>query len=157
MTIEIKVNINAPGLEGAIQLLAQAFANHNLQVNVEGGEAEQPKQEAPQQVPQAPIQQQAPVQQVPTGQQGVPVQQPQAPVQNQAPIQQPQQPQGVPTNAPEYTMEQIAVAATQLVDAGNREGLINLLQSFGVQALTALPKEQYGAFATKLRELGAKL
>ncbi|UTW68639.1 hypothetical protein KHA80_14140 [Anaerobacillus sp. HL2] len=43
------------------------------------------------------------------------------------------------------------------VDAGKREALVQLLQSFGVQALTALPKEQYGAFATKLREMGAKI
>jgi hypothetical protein len=54
-------------------------------------------------------------------------------------------------------MEQLAVAATQLNDAGRRVELINLLSSFGVQALTALPKEQYGNFATQLRALGAKI
>ncbi|NMB44825.1 MAG: hypothetical protein GX998_00265 [Firmicutes bacterium] len=56
-----------------------------------------------------------------------------------------------------YTMDQLAVAATQLVDAGRREELISLLTQFGVQALTALPKEQYGAFATTLRQMGAKI
>ncbi|WP_156900226.1 hypothetical protein [Alicyclobacillus contaminans] len=66
-------------------------------------------------------------------------------------------PSAVPTAAPSYTLEQLAVAATQLVDAGRRTELVNLLSSFGVQALTELPKEQYGAFATKLREMGAKL
>lgn len=68
-----------------------------------------------------------------------------------------QQPQAVPTSAPAYTFDQLAVAATQLTDAGRREEVLQLLNSFGVQALTALPKEQYGAFATKLRELGAKI
>lgn len=63
----------------------------------------------------------------------------------------------VPTTAPTYTMEQLAVAATQLVDAGRRTELVALLASFGVQALTALPKEHYGAFATKLRTMGAKI
>ncbi|MPN41310.1 hypothetical protein SDC9_188853 [bioreactor metagenome] len=54
-------------------------------------------------------------------------------------------------------MEQLAVAATQLVDAGRRQELVNLLTSFGVQALTTLPKEQYGNFATQLRAMGAKI
>jgi hypothetical protein len=63
----------------------------------------------------------------------------------------------VPTSAQAYTMEQLAVAATQIVDAGRRTELVGLLSSFGVQALTALPKEQYGIFATQLRALGAKI
>ena len=63
----------------------------------------------------------------------------------------------VPTATQAYTMEQLAVAATQLVDAGRRTELVGLLNTFGVQALTALPKEQYGAFATQLRAMGAKI
>lgn len=63
----------------------------------------------------------------------------------------------VPTSVQPYTMEQLAVAATQLVDAGRRTDLVQLLSSFGAQALTALPKEQYGAFATQLRARGVKL
>lgn len=63
----------------------------------------------------------------------------------------------VPATAPTYTIEQLAVAATQLMDAGKRPELVNLLTQFGVQALTALPKEQYGNFATQLRTLGAKI
>ena len=63
----------------------------------------------------------------------------------------------VPTTVQTYTMEQLAVAATQIVDAGRRTELVGLLSSFGVQALTALPKDQYGAFATQLRALGAKI
>jgi len=54
-------------------------------------------------------------------------------------------------------MEQLAVAATQLMDAGKRDELLALLGTFGIQALTTLPKEQYGTFATKLREKGAKI
>ncbi len=64
---------------------------------------------------------------------------------------------GVPTTTQSYSMEELAIAATQLMDAGRREDVVALLSQFGVQALTLLPKEQYGAFATKLRELGAKI
>ena len=74
-----------------------------------------------------------------------------------APAATPEQPAPVPTTQQTYTMEQLAVAATQLVDAGRREELVDLLGRFGVQALTALPKEQYGAFATALRQMGAKI
>ncbi|NRS51001.1 hypothetical protein [Brevibacillus sp. HB2.2] len=66
-------------------------------------------------------------------------------------------PGAVPTEAPTYSIDQLAVAATQLVDAGRREELVQLLSAFGVQALTALPKEQFGAFATHLRAMGAKI
>lgn len=77
---------------------------------------------------------------------------------HQAPVQTaPAQVNSVPTSAQSYTMEQLAVAATQLVDAGRREELVNLLKLFRVQALTALSKEQYGAFATQLRQLGVKI
>jgi hypothetical protein len=63
----------------------------------------------------------------------------------------------VTTSTRSYTMEQLAAAATQIVDAGHRVELVSLLGSFGVQALTELPKEQYGAFAIQLRALGAKI
>lgn len=77
----------------------------------------------------------------------------------QAPAATPTQPPApaVPTTTQTYTMEQLAVAATQLVDAGRREELVQLLRQFGVEALTQLPKEQYGAFATALRQMGAKV
>lgn len=67
-------------------------------------------------------------------------------------------PAAVPVAQPQaYTLEQLSVAATPLIDAGRREELLALVHSFGVQALTQLPREQYGAFATALRGLGAKI
>lgn len=66
-------------------------------------------------------------------------------------------PAPVPTAAPTYTQEQLAVAATQLIDAGKRGEVIGLLTAFNVQALTQLPEEQYAAFALALRERGAKI
>lgn len=59
--------------------------------------------------------------------------------------------------APSYAMEDLARAASQLMDAGKQQDLLGLLAQFGVQALTQLPKEQYGTFATALRQMGAKL
>lgn len=56
-----------------------------------------------------------------------------------------------------YTIEQIQTACAPLMDAGKQQELINLLSQFGVQSLPQLPKEQYGAFATALRGMGAKI
>ncbi len=80
-----------------------------------------------------------------------------APVVNPTPVPAPVIPAAVPTTVQEYTIDQLAVAATQLMDAGKRTELVGLLSTFGVQALTSLPKEQFGNFATKLRELGARI
>lgn len=63
----------------------------------------------------------------------------------------------VPTTAQSYTIDQLAVAATQLVDAGRQGEVVQMLQQFGGPPLTAVPKEHYGAVATHLRALGAKI
>lgn len=67
------------------------------------------------------------------------------------------QPATVPTTAPAYTQDQLALAASGLMDAGKLPELQALLQQFGVASLVELPKEQYGAFATALRGLGAQI
>lgn len=63
----------------------------------------------------------------------------------------------VPTTTKEYTVDDLARAAIPLMDAGGQQVLVNLLSQFGVATLPQLPKEQYGAFATALRGLGAKI
>ena len=63
----------------------------------------------------------------------------------------------LPTAAPSYSMDQLAVAATGLVDVGKVGDLMTLLGQYGCQALTQLPVEQYGNFATALRGLGAQI
>ena len=57
----------------------------------------------------------------------------------------------------EYTEDDLAKAAIPLMDAGGQRVLVDLLSQFGVTTLPQLPKEQYGAFATALRGLGAKI
>ena len=61
------------------------------------------------------------------------------------------------TTAPTYTLDQIAKAGASLVDAGKMEPLLALLSRYGVQAVTQLAPEHYGAFATELRALGAQI
>lgn len=80
---------------------------------------------------------------------------PQEPAPAPAPIAPPAA--AVPTTTQAYTTDQLAVAATTLIDAGRRQEVVALLGQFGASSLMALPKEQYGNFATQLRALGAKL
>ncbi len=59
--------------------------------------------------------------------------------------------------APTYTLDQISRAGASLVDAGKMQQLLELLGRYGVQAVTQLKPEQYSAFATELRGLGAQI
>lgn len=86
-----------------------------------------------------------------------------APAQQPAPVTPPpaQQPaaQPLPTTAvaQEYTQDQISVAMAGLVSQGKQPEIMALIQGFGVSSLVELPKEQYGALAVKLREMGAQI
>lgn len=59
--------------------------------------------------------------------------------------------------APQYTQEQLARATATLADAGKIQQIRQLFQQFGIQQLTALPKERYGEYATALRQMGAHI
>lgn len=64
----------------------------------------------------------------------------------------------VPTSTVAYTMDDLARAGMSLMDCGKQAELQKLLkEGFGVDALPQLPKEQYGAFATALRGMGAQI
>lgn len=58
--------------------------------------------------------------------------------------------------APTYSIADLSRAAAQIMDTKQRE-LQQLLTQFGIAQLTSLPPTQFGAFATALRQLGAKL
>lgn len=97
----------------------------------------------------------------PVQQTQVPIQQPVQPVQTQ-PVQTVQQTiQAVQTVVPvaekTYTLEDLQRASSTLVQAGKIQLLHGLLQEFNSLALTTLPVDQYGAFALRLRELGAAI
>ena len=59
------------------------------------------------------------------------------------------------TATPTYTMEQLAVAATGLIDAGKMQDVQNRLASLGAQTLMDLPQEKYGEFASAIKAIGA--
>ena len=126
----------------------------NVAVNVEpfkdsnAQQTQVPTQQPVQSVPVQTVQQTVPVQ---TVQQTVPVQPVQQPVQTQ-PVQ-----TAVPVAEKTYTLEDLQRASSTLVQAGKIQLLQGLLQEFNSLALTTLPTEQYGAFALRLRELGAAI
>ncbi|MEZ7741793.1 hypothetical protein O3884_00860 [Gemella sp. 20925_1_85] len=123
-------------------------AVENVAVNVEAFK-DSPVQQT--QLPTQTIQQTvqtAPVQTVQTG--------PTQTVQQTVPTQQTVQ-TVVPVAEKAYTLEDLQRASSTLVQAGKIQLLQGLLQEFNSLALTTLPVEQYGAFALRLRELGAAI
>lgn len=129
----------------------------NVAVNVE------PIKDSPVQQTQLPTQQtvqSVPVQTQPVQQPvqtAVPVQTaPSQTVQQTVPVQQPVQ-TAVPVAEKTYTLEDLQRASSTLVQAGKIQLLQGLLQEFNSLALTTLPVERYGAFALRLRELGAAI
>ena len=77
-------------------------------------------------------------------------------VQQTVPVQQPVQ-TAVPIAEKTYTLEDLQRASSTLVQAGKIQILKDLLEEFNSPALTSIPLEQYGAFALRLRELGAAI
>lgn len=136
--MEMKIKIDVPELVAAVEKLAAAIDKTALNITVPNEGTLNFNMPAGN-TPVAP----APVQTAPTP---APVA---APASAPAPA--------VPVTAPTYTLDQIAKAGANLVDAGKMEQLLALLTKYGVQAVTQLTPDQYGAFATELRALGAQI
>lgn len=156
--MEMKIKIDVPELVAAVEKLAAAIDKAALHItvpnegtlnfNMPAGNAPvtptAPATPAPVQAAPAPTT--PPVASAPAA---VPIAPSAAPVTPAAPA--------VPVTAPTYTLDQIAKAGASLVDAGKMEQLLGLLTKYGVQAVTQLNPDQYGAFATELRALGAQI
>ena len=80
-----------------------------------------------------------------------------APTAPTAPTQNAPTAPAVPTSAPSYTRDDLSRAAMTLMDKGMQAQLQQLIQSYGVNSLVELPQDQYGKFATALREMGAQI
>ena len=148
--MEMKIKIDVPELVAAVEKLAAAIDKTALNITVpnEGTlNFNMPAGNAP----VAP----APVQTAPTPA-PAPVPTPAAPPVTPMPTAAAPAPV-VPVTAPTYTLDQIAKAGANLVDAGKMEQLLALLTKHGVQAVTQLTPDQYGAFATELRAFGAQI
>lgn len=138
--LEMKLTIEAPELANALNNLAAALGARPFPTAQQAPAAAstQPQPVVPQQAPAAPVQQPMPA--------------PATTAQPNTPVA------GVPlAQPPKYTVDQIMAAGAQLMDAGKVNDLMNLLHSFGVQAVMDLKPEQLGAFATALRYMGAKI
>lgn len=151
--MEITVNVTGlDNLANAIFALAKAAGNCKEETQVDATKVAPVVQQAvaptatTTTVPSTPPVQN--IQPVPTTQtaQAAPV------AQNTAPAASP-----VPTATatPTYTMEQLAVAATGLIDAGKMQDVQNTLASLGAQTLMDLPQEKYGEFASAIKAIGA--
>lgn len=67
-------------------------------------------------------------------------------------------PTAVPVQQPgAFTYEQLQKAAGELVAQQRQGELVALLAKYGVPGMNQLSEAQYGAFATDLRALGAKI
>lgn len=142
---EVRITIEAPQLAGAINNLAAAMDGAKLVPQQTATPAGQQPMTNPQ--TNAPAPTSAPVPPTPLPSPGPAAQaMPSYPAPN-VPLAQP----------PKYMVDQIMAAGASLMDAGKVNELMNLLHSFGVQAVMDLKPEQLGAFATGLRELGAKI
>ena len=80
---------------------------------------------------------------------------PTAPTQPVTPVE-PTAP-AVPVSEKTYTLEDIQRASAALVQGGKIAQLQALLQQFNAISLAHLSKDNFGAFALKLRELGADI
>lgn len=156
--LEININIHAdPTLVDAINRLAEGL-NHP-QKSSRVSPAAQTTQQSPQQ-PQVMPPQCSPVSQTPqqyattATNRGASV--PLAPAQQPAPSQAPA-PQMPVSSAPQYTADMIFNACAELVNAGKNAQLSGLLQKYQIARLPDLKPEYYGAFATDLRGLGARI
>lgn len=71
----------------------------------------------------------------------------------------PEAPKAPVAPAPTYTLEQVSRAGAELIsaDSGKLPQLRELLQKYGVPAVSELKPDQLGGFATELRALGAQI
>ena len=71
----------------------------------------------------------------------------------------PEAPKAPVAPAPTYTLEQVSRAGAELIsaDSGKLPQLRELLQKYGVPAVSELQHDQLGSFATELRALGAQI
>lgn len=71
----------------------------------------------------------------------------------------PEAPKAPVAPAPTYTLEQVSRAGAELIsaDSGKLPQLRELLQKYGIPAVSELKPDQLGSFATALRALGAQI
>ena len=164
--LEMRITIEAPELVGALNSLAAAMGGAKLTPQQGTVAPQQQPVTNPQTAAPAPAPAPAPMPAPAPAPAPMPAPAPVTPAQlnplpSPGPVAQatPNYPApNVPlAQPPQYTIDQIMAAGATLMDAGKVNELRNLLMSFGANAVMDLKPEQLGAFATGLRELGAKI
>ena len=151
---EFKLTIEAPALTEALKYLADALRQSFSGAQDVGGTIPFPALEKP---PVAPVEAPVAVPDVPA--EPAPVNPPETPAPAPAVTAAPSVEAPSPAPAPErkYTLKEISDAGSGLLDQGKMQDLMNLLDSFGVPAITMLKPDQYPAFVEGLKALGAKI
>lgn len=152
---EIHVTVHCPDLVAAAQLLAQCTGNPAPAAPADPVVA--PPAPAPAPATPAPAQLQHPAAN-PTMTAGQTI--PSTIYPSEAPAPAVAAPASVPlAQAPTFTLAEISKAGADLI--GANPGLLpkvnELLTQYGIQTLDKLKPDQFGAFATALRGLGAKI
>ena len=64
-----------------------------------------------------------------------------------------------PVAAPAYTLAQVTKAGAELMQSnpGLQPALAELIHRYGAQTVQEIPQDKLGAFATELRQMGAKI
>ena len=154
---EFKLTIEAPDIADAIRTLAAAIQSRGA-IAAEPAKTTKAKATTPTPAPAAtpapaPVAQTAAANPIPTAAptQTIPQNVPAAPAQT-API--------TPVNTsypsnPPLTLDILSNAGAGLLEKGMMPQLMALLGKYGVQAITQLKPDQYPAFASELRAMGA--
>lgn len=163
--LEVKVTILTPDLSAAVIRLADAISARPVAAEGCGADSCTVIPETPSEAvlerQETPVANPAPAPVEPS----IPVQAPSVPV--QAPLEPPVAASApttpvapaIPVQTPEktYTLSELSLAASALIEQGKMKELMALINSFGVVSLNVLPPEHFPAFAEGIKKLGAKL
>lgn len=80
------------------------------------------------------------------------------PPQVETPAPQPEAPAPqTPVAEKKYSLGELQAACKPLMDNGRLQDIARIVKDLGAESLTILPADKYGAFAEKIREMGAKI
>ena len=158
---EIKITIDAPGLSEAINNLAEALKKPVITTVGADSTIHQPLLDNPVELPETKAEAPenpttAPATNVASGENNVTTTVPSAQAPSPAEVKDTAPAKKETSKKHEYSLAELSAAGAELMDAGKMQDLMNLIASFGVQAITQLPADKYPELADGLKALGAK-
>ena len=153
--MEIKVNVTIEGLKDLTDVLHEMARAMVIERSREALDMHATEQADPGTAESTVPTQASPAPQIPVA---PPTPEPQTSVPVQPPIAPAAQQSVVPTApAEEYSLEQISVAMTGLMEQIGMQGVQAIMAQFGVQTLMQIPKEAYPQLVTIIREKGGRI